>query len=144
MLFQTGAAVTIMVLSALIWYAWLGWDTERQLNPTSGEYTGPYQVWQIVGCGASLILLLVGALWAGTREVLAAAALTVGFTIVWTADAARNDDSGLFAVGTIVLFAGLAAASGVIAAIAFGIRNRRAPRVDTTPSGPSEASNRPS
>ncbi|WP_430788495.1 hypothetical protein [Actinoplanes sp. G11-F43] len=123
-----------MVLSALIWYAWLGWDTERQLNPATGEYTGPYEAWQIVGVGASLLILLVGALWAGTREVLAAAALTVGFTVAWTADAARIDDSGLYAVGAVLLFAGLSAVSGVISAIAFGIRDRRAPRAVATPS----------
>ncbi|HWS34629.1 MAG TPA: hypothetical protein VN408_18050 [Actinoplanes sp.] len=125
----------IAMLSALMWYAWLGWDTQRQLDPASGDYSGPYEAWQIVGCGASLLVLLLGALRAGTLEVPASAALTIGFTIVWTADAARNDQSGLYAIGTVLMFAGLSAASGVISAIAFGIRSRRASRADATPSG---------
>ncbi|GAA1582289.1 hypothetical protein [Actinoplanes couchii] len=125
--FQVAAAVLVAALSALAWFGWLGWDTEYQFDAATNSYSGPYEIWQVVGCGLSLVILLVGALLAGTREVAAAAALTVGFTVAWTIGAARTDQTGLFAVGAVMVFLGLAAASGLIAAIMFGIRDRRSP-----------------
>ncbi|SDS92766.1 hypothetical protein [Actinoplanes derwentensis] len=127
-LFQTAAAVLVAALSALTWYAWLGWDDQYQLDPATGVESGPYEAGQISGCAVTLLVLLVTAVLAGAWEVPAATALTLGFTVVFTIDAARKDESGLFAVGAVLVFLGVGMASGVVSAIMFGIRDRRASR----------------
>ncbi|HWS36472.1 MAG TPA: hypothetical protein VN408_27520 [Actinoplanes sp.] len=122
---QALAAVAVAALSALTWFAWLGWDNEYQLDEATGSYSGPYEVWQVAGCGVTLLILLVAALLAGVREVPASAALTLGFTVVFTVNAAAEDETGLFAVGAALVFVGLSMASGVVSAIIFGFRGRR-------------------
>ncbi|GLY05478.1 MULTISPECIES: hypothetical protein [Actinoplanes] len=128
-LFQVAAAVLVALLAAATWYAWLGWDTQYDFDPVTSSYSGPYEAWQVAGCAVTLLIVLLGSVWFGTMEVVAAAALTVGFTTVWTVGAAGNAESGLFLIGAVTLLVGLGAASGAVSAIMFGLRNRRAPRI---------------
>ena len=120
-----GGAAAVAVLSVLTWFAWLGWDTTQDVD-AAGNVSGPYQAWQIIGCGATLLALLVGAILLRVNAVAAAAALTLAFTAVWTWDAARHDDSGLFAVGALLVFFGLAASSAVAAAVTRSVTRPRA------------------
>lgn len=112
-----GGAAAVAVLTVITWYAWLGWDTQQDVD-AAGNVSGPYQAWQVAGCGVTLLALLVGAVLLRVHAAAAAVALTLAFTAVWTWDAVRKDDSGLFVVGALLVFVGLAASSAIVAAIA--------------------------
>jgi hypothetical protein len=121
---QATGALTVAVLSALLWFAWLGWDTTYQVDPVTQTTSGPYEAWQVAGCAVSLLTLFVGALLAGVRPFWASAALTVAFTAAWTASAAATDETGLYAVGTILLLIGLTAGTALVALLVQGLRRR--------------------
>lgn len=111
------------LFAAAMWFAWLGWDDEYHL--VDGVAQGPYQAWQVLGCGAAIAVgAVVAYLW--VREpwgvpVLAAGGI-LGFAVPWTVDAAATDDSGLFVVGLLLLLVGggvgLTVLLGVTAALA--------------------------
>ncbi len=113
------ALVTVATLAT--WWAWLGWDTEYQVDPLMQVASGPYEVWQVVGCGLTLVLIAAGAsLW--THPWLVAATLTLSFALVWSVQAASSDDSGLWAVGALLLLVGLSTASITVAYGAWLVR----------------------
>ncbi|MFI7608417.1 hypothetical protein ACIBTV_25155 [Micromonospora sp. NPDC049366] len=122
---QAVGVLAVALLSVAAWYAWLGWDTGYREDPVTGTTSGPYQAWQVVGCVLTLLVVFVGALLAGVRPVLASAALTLAFTAAWTVAAASRDDSGLYAVGAVLLLAGLAAGTAVVAAVVRAVRPGR-------------------
>jgi hypothetical protein len=114
--------LAVAALSALMWYAWFAWDSQYQVDPVTQVGSGPYEGWQVIGCALSLLVLLVGALLAGVRPLLACAALTLGFTAAWTATAASQDETGLYGVGMILLLGGLTAATTVVSLVTLGLR----------------------
>ena len=99
------AALALAVLAAAMWLAWLGWDDDYY--EVDGVQQGPYRAWQVIGCGLSICVAGVLALiWARRGAVLLAAAATVGFAVPWGVHAASTDDSGLWAVGLVMLLVG--------------------------------------
>ncbi|GIE79192.1 hypothetical protein Aph02nite_51420 [Actinoplanes philippinensis] len=127
-LVQGLAGVLVALLSALTWFAWLGWDDEYQTDPVTGVESGPYEAWQVAGCAVSLLILLVVVELAGARPLPASIGLTLGFVAAWTADAARSDTTGLFGVGALMLFLGLTIGSAMVSGLVVGLRDRRGPR----------------
>jgi len=121
--FQLLGVLAVALLSASAWLAWLGWDHQYQVDPATGVESGPYEAWQVIGCALSLLVLFVGALLAGVRPWLAGAALTLAFTAAWTAQAAPDDESGMYGVGMIMLLVGLSVATVVVAAVTLGLQN---------------------
>ncbi|WP_033337623.1 hypothetical protein [Catenuloplanes japonicus] len=119
-----GGAVAVAVLTVVAWFGWLGWDTEKDVD-AAGNITGPYHAWQVVGCGVTLLAILVAAILLRVNAAVTAVVLTLAFTIVWTWDAARHDDSGLFAVGALLVFVGLAASSAIAAAVTRSLARSR-------------------
>ena len=126
--FHAIGALAVAVLSAGLWFAWLGWDTQYQVDPVTQVASGPYEAWQVIGCAVSLLVLFVGALLAGVHPFWASAALTVAFTTAWTVSAAAGDETGLYGVGTILLLIGLAAATTLASLVVRGLRRRKAVR----------------
>lgn len=122
--FQVIGFLTVAALSVLLWWGWLGWDTQYQVDAATNEASGPYQAWQVIGCALSLLILLVSAVLAGLRPLFASAALTLAFTTAWTAQAATTDDTGLYIVGALLLFVGLAAASLLVSFVTARVRRR--------------------
>lgn len=110
-------------LSVLAWGAWLAWDTEYQLDPVTDTTSGPYQPWQVVGC---VLTLLVAAVVAGlaARSAVAAVWVTVPFTVCWAVSASLTDESGLFAVGAVLIAAGLYLGSWGVAAVVGAVPRR--------------------
>jgi hypothetical protein len=121
---QVLGGLGVAVLSAAAWFGWMGWDTEYDVDPVTQVSSGPYEAWQVLGCGVTLLLVLVGALLLGVRAVVACAAQTVAFTAAWTATAATADDSGLFVVGAVLVLLGLATATAVVAVVTNRLRRR--------------------
>jgi hypothetical protein len=121
-------AFAVAAATAATWWAWLGWDDEYQTDPVTGQATGPYEAWQVAGCVLCLLAIaVVGALT--LRPWLAPAVLTVTFTGVWSWHAGATDSSGLWLVGAVLVFGGLAWGSTLVSTAAWAgrrlLRRRR-------------------
>jgi len=119
--------ITLAVLSAGLWWAWFGWDTQRDIDPVTGSSSGPYEWWQVRSCLISWALLA----WAGT-EVLKPAAviliMPVAFTASWILSAALTDDSGLWAIGAVLVAVGTLAGNALFVGLLHLLfRKRRKP-----------------
>ena len=91
----SAASGLLALFGCAMWFVWFGWDDV------------PYDVWQVIGCGACVVVGSIAALARARRGVvLLAAAATVGFAVPWGAYAASTDDSGLWVVGLVMLLVG--------------------------------------
>ena len=122
----TAGLLGLAAATVFTWWAWLGRDTEMQLDPATGDYSGPYTTAQVAGLVLTLAALLVAAVLLRVPALPAAAVMTVAFTAAWTAQAAATDDSGLYLVGTILVLAGMTAGTAVVALLTSAVRGRRA------------------
>lgn len=122
---QVLGGLGVAVLSAGVWFGWMGWDSEYQVDPVTRVASGPYEAWQVIGCVVSLLVVLVGALLLGVRALVASVAMTVAFTVAWTAAAAPGDETGTSGVGTVLVFVGLAMATAVVSLATIGLRRLR-------------------
>ncbi|MCW3838933.1 hypothetical protein ONA70_02335 [Micromonospora yasonensis] len=105
------------------WFAWLSWETGYTVDPETGATSGPYAVWQVVGCVLTLgVVAAVGGWWLGPW--LVAPVMAVAFTVPWAVHAASTDESGLWAVGAALVLLGTAAGSGVVSLAAHLLRRR--------------------
>ncbi|MEH0937186.1 hypothetical protein [Micromonospora psammae] len=107
------------------WWAWLGWDSGYATDPRTGATTGPYQPWQVAGCVLTLALLAAAAGW-WLSPWLVAPVMAVAFTVAWAAHAASTDDSGLWAVGAVLVLVGTGVGTTVVSVGAHLLRRRRA------------------
>ncbi|MER5704557.1 hypothetical protein ABT023_21820 [Micromonospora sp. NPDC002296] len=117
--------LVLAVATVAVWWAWLGWDTEYTVDPVTDSVSGPYDVWQVVGCVLSLAVVAA----VGGRVLspwLVAPVMTAAFTIAWAWRAATSDDSGLWAVGAVLILVGMAAGTTAVSAVAHVLRRRPA------------------
>jgi hypothetical protein len=118
-----GAAATLAT-----WWLWLGTVKRYEADAVTGATSGPYQPWQVVGCVLTLaVVAVLGGLL--TRPWIVVVAMTVSFTVAWTVDAAARDDTGLWAVGAILVGVGTAVGSALCAygarLVGTAVRRRR-------------------
>lgn len=112
--------VVLALLAASCWWGWMAWDRSYQVDPATGDASGPYEAWQVIGCVLSLVTVCV---FATTRLPvwLVVPMMTVAFTGAWSWTAVGVDDSGLWLVGAVYVFVGMfvgtAMVSGVTAAL---------------------------
>lgn len=126
MLKQIVGAAGVVVLAWASWWGWMGWDDEYQVDPVTGDASGPYETWQVLGSAACVVVLVVVATLTWGRRT-AVVAVTVGYTAGWTFTALREDESGLAGVGAILVLVGLAAGTSVVAWLTErAVRGRRA------------------
>ena len=110
-----GLAVTAAV--ALVYAAFLGWDQQRDVDPVTGENTGPYGTAQVLACGVAY--LLVVACGGARAPVAAAVAGPVAFTFLWSLDAATDPDAdGLWPIGALLVLWGTSV--GAVLAVLLG------------------------
>ncbi|WP_406070205.1 hypothetical protein [Micromonospora sp. NBC_01638] len=126
----TRALLGVLFLAAAtvgVWLLWLGWDTQYTVDAQTGNTSGPYEPWQVIGCVLTLVLL---AALAGTRlsPWLVAPVMTVAFTTAWSWRAASSDDSGLWAVGAVLVLLGMAIGSTLVSLAARRLSRRPAGR----------------
>ncbi|WP_405105559.1 hypothetical protein OG559_18980 [Micromonospora sp. NBC_01405] len=117
--------LVLAVATVAVWWAWIGWDTEYTVDPVTDSVSGPYDVWQVVGCVLSLAVVAVVGGWV-LRPWLVAPVMTVAFTVAWAWRAATSDDSGLWAVGAVLVLLGMAAGTTAVSGVAHALRRRRA------------------
>lgn len=117
--------LALVLLTVAAWWVFLGRDTVRDVDPATGAVTGPYGAPQVVACALVLVALVV----AGALTVpawVAVLAVALPFTVAWTAQAASDDDSGLWAVGALLVLVGTLAGGAVVAAVTRAVARRRA------------------
>ena len=118
---RSGAALAgATALGALTWASWLGWDHTASYDRMTGTVQSPYVTLQVLGC-ALTVGLLVAVTSALGHPVTGAGGVALGFWVPWTIDAASRDQSGLFAVGAVLLALGLAAGTTVAALVGAGV-----------------------
>jgi hypothetical protein len=106
-------AVGLLVLSAGLWWGWFAWDTRADIDPVTGSSSGPYELWQVIGCTASWTALG----WIGAKvlhPLLVVLLMPVGFTAAFALTGASSDDSGLWAVGAILVAFGTLVGTAVL------------------------------
>jgi hypothetical protein len=109
------------------WWAWLGWETGYTVDPETGATSGPCAPWQVAGCVLTLALIAAVGGWLLGPWVVAPV-MTVAFTIAWAAHAAATDDTGLWAVGALLVLVGTALGTTVVSGGAWLIRRGRTGR----------------
>jgi hypothetical protein len=114
--------LALAAATVFTWWAWLGRDTTKTLDPETGNYSGPYTTAQVAGAVLTLAALLIAAVLLQVPALPAAAVMTVAFTAAWTAQAAGEDETGLYLVGTFLVLAGMTAGTTVVALITARLR----------------------
>ncbi|MEU8524412.1 hypothetical protein AB0C77_02250 [Streptomyces sp. NPDC048629] len=110
-------------LAAGLWAAWLGWDQQRDVHP-DGSTTGPYEAWQVLGLGVTLLAATYGAAAMGWF-VAAVLGTTAGLTVAAFADWS-DDASGLFVIGVGMIAVGSMVGTTAVTAVAGALRQKRA------------------
>ncbi|HEX6342545.1 hypothetical protein [Umezawaea sp.] len=116
-------ALGLGVLSVGTWWAFLGTDGTRDVDPVTGSTTGPYEAPQVIAC----CLVLIGLVAAGAVVAppwLAVVSVAVPFTVAWSLHAAAQDDSGLWAVGGVLVLLGTVGGGALVAAGTGFLRRR--------------------
>ena len=106
--------LAVIVATLATWWLWLGHDHTYYTDPATGYQAGPYTPGQVAGCVLTLVVIGAVAGWF-LPPWLTIPALTLTFTIAWTVDAYGRDDSGLFAVGAVLVLMGMTLGSTVVA-----------------------------
>lgn len=120
---------SVTVSAALTWFAWLGWESGYRRLP-DGSVEGPYSPAQVLACAATLAAVVVlGCLavrCAAGRSAAVVVCATGGFAFAWGRDASANDETGLWAVGLLLLVVGAVLGGAVVAVVtAFAVRRVR-------------------
>lgn len=125
-------AIFVILGSAGAWFAWMGWDQEYQVDPVTGLEHGPYEAWQVIGCGITLLAVALPAAWG--RHWKSVLLLPPSFTVAWSVTAAAEDMTGLWMVGAIMVLLGSILGTVLSLAVAGGMASlvRRSRR----PGGP--------
>ncbi|MGJ9373187.1 hypothetical protein [Nesterenkonia sp. CF4.4] len=124
-------AVFVVLGSAGAWFAWMGWDQEYQVDPVTGLEHGPYEAWQVIGCGITLLAVALPASWG--RHWKSVLLLPPSLTVAWSVTAASQDSTGLWLVGAIMVLIGSSLGTGVVLGVTGGAESlvRRLRRPDT-------------
>jgi len=117
-------SVVVAAATVAAFFAFLGRDTTKTLDAATGNETGPWSTAQVAGCLGVLLIVLVAAVLLRVHPLLAAAAMTVAFVVAWTVAAAASDETGLFLVGAVLIFLGLAAGTTLIALLTRRLTHR--------------------
>ncbi|KXP01536.1 hypothetical protein [Tsukamurella pseudospumae] len=98
--------IVLAVFCGAMWGAFLGWDHEYY--EVDGVAQGPYRPWQVIACGAAIVLastvvfLVLRRLW---LLVVIPVVAVIGFAVPW-AWWASQDTTGLWLAGLFFLLVG--------------------------------------
>ena len=114
---------TIAALTTATWWT-LGRDTTREVDAATGDITGPYEAPQVIACVVVLVALVVIAALV-LPAWLAVLAVSLPFTGAWTLQASSTDDSGLWAVGAVLVLVGTLVGGTIVTAATRGLVRTR-------------------
>ncbi|MGA3527679.1 hypothetical protein [Melissospora conviva] len=96
--------------------ALFGWDQRKDLDVVTGNETGPYEAWQIIGLG--LVVAALAFLAGRKHQVLSAVvALPLALTAAFAVIAVSSPEPGFWPIGALLLALGSAAATTLVAVI---------------------------
>lgn len=103
----------------IVWFAWLSWDL--YYTNDLGQIQGPYQPWQVVACGVTMVAVTVilglWTRWTASGPFYVAIGATGGFSLAWGLDALPQDDTGLSGVGLLMVVTGVGVGLNVVAVL---------------------------
>ena len=109
--------------TAVLYVAFLGWNTTQ--DPAT--CTGPYDAVQVVGLAVGMVALVVVAA-VFRAELAAAAAAAVEVTVLYAVDAITIDDpcatGSSWPIGALLVLVGAAVVLGAVALLAGRVRRR--------------------
>jgi peptidoglycan/LPS O-acetylase OafA/YrhL len=120
-------SVAIAAAVVAIYWAFLGWDRHKDVDPVTGAVTGPYQPWQVIACGVVLAAVVFAAGWRG-RTWVAVLVVPVVLTVCFSVDAATGTDGdGLWPIGAALVAVGSLLGAAAVATLGGYLgRSRRA------------------
>lgn len=124
------ALVFLVVGTVASWLAWLAWDDTYQVD-VHGVASGPYETWQVVGSGITVIVVVFLAARFLSPWIIAPVA-GISYAAAWGWTLIPQDDTGLAGVGLIMTLAGVTIGALLIALMGGAIwgrlgRSRRVP-----------------
>lgn len=126
-------AVALAALAVGTWWAFLGTDTTRDVDPVTGSTTGPYEAPQVIGCAVVLAGLVAAGVFVRLPAWLAVTAVALPFTAAWSLNAATSDDSGLWVIGGVLVLVGTVGGGALVAGLTRALRKRKGDRAGSTP-----------
>lgn len=123
-------AVVLAVLAASCWWGWMAWDRSYRVDPATGETSGPYEAWQVVGCVLCLVMVCVVA----TKHLpvwVVVPVTTAAFTGAWSWTASGVDSSGLWLVGAVLVLIGTAIGAALVSGVTAMVRCGRSRQAGT-------------
>lgn len=133
---RPGLLLTFLIAIAagvVVWLSWLTWDS--YYLDEQGIQHGPYSPWQVVACGATMVVVTVAlglfSRWPYSGPFAVALGATFGFSMAWGVDALSQDVTGLAGAGLLFLIIGASTGLLVVAAVTAGataIYNSTKPR----------------
>jgi peptidoglycan/LPS O-acetylase OafA/YrhL len=110
-------SVVVAAAVVAIYWAFLGWDQHKDLDPVTGAMTGPYQPWQVITCGIVLAAVVFAAGWRG-RTWVAVLVVPVVLTACFSVDAATDPDGdGLWPIGAALVAVGSLLGTAAVATL---------------------------
>jgi len=106
--------VLVAVATVGTYFAFLGRDTTMNVDPVTGVASGPWTTAQVAGCLGTLLVVLMAAVLLRVPPLVGAAAMTVSFVAAWAVQAGADDESGLFLVGAMLVFVGMAVGTSAV------------------------------
>lgn len=101
----------------------MAWDQSYQVDLATGERSGPYEAWQVIGC--ALCLVVVCAIGTVRLPVwLVVPIVTLAFTGAWSWTAAGNDSSGLWVIGALFVLVGMVVGTVLVSGTTAAVRGR--------------------
>ena len=115
---QRAAMAWLAGATVACWVAWMGWDRHYDQDPVTGNLSGPYQPWQVIGCVVSLVLVaVVAGRWLPMWDLVLV--MPSAFTVAWSVSAATAESVGanFWPIGAFLVLLGTGAATVVVGAV---------------------------
>ena len=102
-----GVSAVTAGATLVAYLGWLGWDQRKTRIPGTSDLEGPYEAWQVIGLGVTLVGLAAAVTWIG-RGWVSVVIIPVVLTVAWSVDAATDNapDANLWPIGAAFLAVG--------------------------------------
>lgn len=126
---QLGFTVALVVIVAGLWWGWFAWDDSYQRDEETGEVSGPYELWQGIGCGICWVVLVLAA-ERFLRPWILLIVMPLSFTAAYSLTVIPSDQTGLAGIGVILVAAATFLGTLAVIGVVEGFRRTRKFRDD--------------
>lgn len=111
----------LALLTASCWWAWMAWDDVYRTDPVTGRPSGPFEPWQVIGCGLCLVAVCVVATDRLPVRVVVPI-MPVAFTGAWTLSTHGGESGGLWALGAALVLVGTCVGTVLVSGLTAVVR----------------------